>query len=151
MHVRQLLYLFGIWAESLLMPYYFEYDAKNTVLQVRFEEVLTDQALKEYYARASECVPRVAPRAMVTDFTGVTSFDVSAATMHTLASSAPTSTDPNMLRIAIAPALHIFGMIRMFQILGEHSRPSLHVLRSREEALTLLGVRELQFEPLADE
>jgi hypothetical protein len=130
------------------MPYYFEFDARNTVLQIRFEGVLTDQALKEYYVRASERVPRVAPRAVVTDFTGVTSFSVSVATMHTLASSAPTSSDPHMLRIAIAPAPHVFGMVRMFQILGESTRPSMHVVQSRAEALALLGVRDLQFEPL---
>jgi hypothetical protein len=36
----------------------------------------------------------------------------------------------------------------MFQIMGEHSRPLLKVVRTMDEALAALGVKSLHFEPL---
>jgi hypothetical protein len=38
--------------------------------------------------------------------------------------------------------------MRMFQIVGESSRPLLHVVRTVDEALTALGVESPHFEPL---
>lgn len=56
-----------------------------------------------------------------------------------------------MIRINIAPASQIFGMLRMFQILGGDTRPSFYVVRSQEEAPAILPAGDLRFEPLADE
>jgi hypothetical protein len=39
-------------------------------------------------------------------------------------------------------------MARMFEILGEGTRPNLHVVRTLEEAYKVLDVREPQFEPV---
>jgi hypothetical protein len=130
------------------VPYTFEFDAKNRILRARFQGVVTDQMVTDFYARTFDYVARYNARAGITDFAEVTSFDVSSAAVHGLAEQEPAAKNLDFVRIIVAPNPHAFGMARMFQILGERTRPTLHVVQSREEALTLLGVKELQFEPL---
>jgi len=43
-----------------------------------------------------------------------------------------------------------YGLMRMFQISGELSRPLLHVVRTVDEALAALGVKSAHFDPLDD-
>ncbi|MGA7629472.1 MAG: hypothetical protein WCB11_01815 [Terriglobales bacterium] len=43
------------------------------------------------------------------------------------------------------PQIFIYGLARMFQILGEKSRPELQVVRTMEEAYQLLGVEDPEF------
>ena len=51
-------------------------------------------------------------------------------------------------RFIVASKALVFGLARMFQIMGEHSRPLLKVVRTMDEALAALGVQSLHFEPL---
>ena len=48
----------------------------------------------------------------------------------------------------VAPMTTGFGLSRMFQILGEPTRPLLKVVHSMDEALAELGVQYPHFEPL---
>lgn len=57
----------------------------------------------------------------------------------------PDATRP---RIIVAPTTIGFGLARMFQILGESTRPLLTVVRTVDEALAALGVQSPHFEPL---
>jgi hypothetical protein len=51
-------------------------------------------------------------------------------------------------RIIVDATNEAFGLSRMFQILGEESRPLLHVARSLDDALSALGVQSPHFEVL---
>jgi hypothetical protein len=56
--------------------------------------------------------------------------------------------DPSRLVVFVASAPHLFGIARMFEMLGAESRPNLHVVRTAEEAYEVLNVRQPQFEPV---
>ncbi len=126
----------------------FEFDLKNSVLRARFEGLVTDQIITEFYACAGEYVARTLPRATIVDFSAITSFVASSSTMFVLAKSEPALKDPEIIRVIIAPGPRVFGMSRVFEIVGESTRPSLRVVRSLEEAFAVLGVRDPQFEPV---
>jgi hypothetical protein len=130
------------------VPYHFEFDATNRILGCRFDGRVTDEALKECYRLAAEYVAETDPRAAVIDLSAVTSFEVSPETIHELAKSAPVVPDPGRPRCIVAPSPTIFGMMRMFEIEGEVTRPNLHVVRTPDEAWAILGVQGSQFKPL---
>lgn len=46
------------------------------------------------------------------------------------------------------PQIFIYGLARMFQILGEKNRPELQVVRTLDEAYTMLGVEFPDFHPV---
>jgi hypothetical protein len=69
-------------------------------------------------------------------------------TIYELAATKPIMRDPSRLVVFVAPTPHIYGMARMFEILGEATRPNLHVVRTLEEAYKVLNVQEPQFEPI---
>ena len=50
----------------------------------------------------------------------------------------------------VAPSDIAFGMSRMYQLAGGKTRSALKVVRSREEALADLGVRNAVFEPVTE-
>ncbi len=130
------------------MPYHFEFDTANRVLLGRIEGAVTDQLIKDFYSASKEYVARMDPRAAVTDFLTVTSFDVAPETVRHLASLPPVVSDPNRPRFIVADTPQIFGLARMFELQGQDTRPSLHVVRTMKEVCVILGVPELKFEPL---
>jgi len=133
---------------SAHMSYQFEFDSKNRVLRVTFDGLVTDQIITEFYACAGEYVARTMPRATIADFSGITAFVAAPSTLFILAKSAPIMKDPEIIRIIIAPGQHVFGMSRMFQMVGESTRPSLRVVRSQEEAFVMLSLQDTQFNPV---
>ena len=130
------------------MPYRIVYDPTNRILRARFEGRVTDDELKEVYRLGQAQAARIDPRAGITDFSDVTTLAFSSETIHELAASTPIMRDPRRPVVFVAPTPHIFGMARMFEMLGAETRPNLHVVRTLEEAYELLGVREPQFEPI---
>ena len=130
------------------MPYQIVYDPTNRILRARFEGCVTEDELKEVYRLGQAQVPRIDPHAGITDFSDVTTLAFSPETIYELATSTPIMPDPSRPVVFVAPTPHIFGMARMFEILGGETRPNLHVVRSLEEAYAVLDVREPQFEPI---
>jgi len=128
------------------IAYHFEFDPKNRVLRGRFEWLVTDQIITEFYARIAGYVARILPRAAIVDFSAVTSVRASSSTMLILAKSEPIMKEPKTIMIVIAPGEQSFGMSRMFQMLGESTRPSLRLVRSQEEAFAMLGIQDARFE-----
>ena len=133
------------------MPYLFDFDAGNRILRVRYIGPIGDELIKQCYKATPSAVVRTNPRAMIIDLTEVTSFDVSTYTIHDLAGYKPTVKDPAVPRIIVAPTAYLFGMSRMFQILGGSTRPMLQVLKSADEAYAELGVQGPTFHPLPAE
>jgi hypothetical protein len=54
----------------------------------------------------------------------------------------------NRPRILVVPDTVGFGLARMFQIMGESTRPLLEVVHTMDEALSGLGVKSPHFELL---
>ncbi len=133
------------------MAYDFEMDATNGVLLVRFSGDVSEQRIGPFYSEASAQIERIHPRAAIFDFTGVTSFDVSSASIRSLAEASPLIPDAACRRVVVAPAKHIFAMSRMFQILAGRSWPVFAVVRSMVEALAAVELDHPDFKPLAPE
>lgn len=133
------------------MAYDFELDATHRVLLFRFTGEVSEQRIGRFYNEAGAQIERIHPRAAIFDFTAVTSFDVSSGSVRSLAEASPLILDVACPRVVVAPATHIFGMARMFQILGGSSRPSFTVVHSMAEALAVIGLAPPDFKPLATE
>lgn len=130
------------------MTYQFDFDSTNRILWGRLQGCVTDEVLKEYYRAAAGYAAQIDPLSGVTDFSAVTSFEVSPQTVRELARSTPVIPNPSRVRVIIAPVDHVFGIARLFQIVGEKTRPNNHVVRTLTDAWAVLGVRDLKFEPL---
>jgi hypothetical protein len=130
------------------MPYHIDFDSTNKILRGRFDDCVTDEILEEFYRVATEYVARMDPRSGLTDFSDVTSFTVSAQSVRKLARSEPAMPDSSRIRVVVAPPDHIYGIARLFQLAGEHTRPNLHVVRTLKEAWAILGVQKPRFEQI---
>lgn len=133
------------------MAYVFELDAIHRMLLFRFSGDVSEQRIGQFYGEAGAQIERIHPRAAIFDFTAVTSFNVSSASVRSLAEASPLIPDVACPRVVVAPAQHIFAMSRMFQIWGESSRPSFTVVHSMGEALAVIGLDSADFRPLTTE
>lgn len=129
------------------MGFVLEFDAESRILRVTLEGRLTDTILLASYEAAAGYVASHPPCRGIVDFSGVTNFEVSSAGMRQLATSAPAFPTASM-RVLVAPSDFLFGMMRMFQILGEKTRPNLHVVHTIDEAYRLLQVESPEFGPV---
>ena len=130
------------------MPYQVEFDSTNQILRACFKGRVTDEELKAFYQHATEIASHINPRAGITDFSAVTSFEVSPNTIRGLAKLPPALPDPAKPRVIVAPIPHVFGMASMFGIEGQETRPNHHVVRTMREACAILGVQEPHFEAI---
>lgn len=127
-------------SEETLKAYDFEFDPAKRILRCTFRGRVTDEDLTNFYRMAAKHVSSLDPDAGVTDFSAVTSFEVTSQTIRALAMSAPAMPQASRPRIILAASAHIFGMARMFEFEGEATRPNLHVVRTLEEAWIILGI-----------
>ena len=132
---------------GVFVPYQFDFDQANQIARGRFEGRITDEDLRNYYSDAEKYVALTKPRGGLLDFSAASSFEATPATIQHLAALTPVLANPSLPRVLVAPAPLIFGMLRMFEMLGDRTRPSLHVVRTEQEAWAILGVREPQFGP----
>jgi hypothetical protein len=131
------------------MDFRFEIDRGNKILLVRVEGRLTDEVLAEIYRAVRTHSSALDIVAGIVDFSSVTDWALSSVFLQELAKREPAMADSARRRlILVAPAAVGFGLARMFQMLGESTRPLLEVMRTREEALAALGAPSAQFEAL---
>lgn len=130
------------------MPYSFDFDLTNGILRCRLSGRVTDEVLKDFFRIGAQHAIRTHPIAGVVDLSEATSFEVSPQLIEKLAKSTPVLPNPNLRRIVIAPSPEVYGMMRMFEIAGETTRPGIHVVRIEQEAWAILSVAEPRFLPL---
>jgi hypothetical protein len=126
------------------MPYHFEFDHEHRILMVVAEGDLRDSDLAEAYDDTKKHLISLNPSAGISDLSGVTCLSVSADGVRRAAEKPSPYKDP-MPRFLIAPHDHLFGLSRMYQIVGGETRAGVQV-RSREEAFAALGVQNPRFE-----
>ena len=131
------------------MGYRFEFDAVNHILLLRVDGRLTDELLTECYEAIRVRSLATDARVGIFDFTSASDFPVSTELIRRLAKLEPAMPEANMRpRVLVAPQIHAYGLIRMFQIVAEDTRPLLHVAHTLDDALQSLGVQSSQFEPI---
>ena len=126
----------------------FEFDAKNGILLCRFQGKATDDSFKDFFRVGAEYAVRTRPSAGIVDLSGVTAFMVSTQTIHELAKWPPVLRSSDLRRVVIAPSPETYGLMRMFEMEGEATRPNIHVVRTEQEAWAILAVRNPQFKSL---
>ena len=132
-----------------LVAFRFEFDSVNKILLARFEGQLSNQSAVEYHDALGRNWRATNAQAGIWDLSGVTDFAVAADFLRGLAKRKPIT--PGLTdypRFIVVPETAGYGLMRMFQIAGESERPLLHVVRTIDEALTALGIRSPDFEPL---
>lgn len=122
------------------MAYRFDFDPVHGILRTRFEGVVTDEELVEFYREAVEQVALTNPARGLIDFSACTRLEASVGTVRMLARTPPAMPQPERPRVIVAPGDRTFGMARIFEIEGEITRPNTHVVRTVGEALSILGV-----------
>ncbi len=128
----------------------FEFDPVNSVLLARLQGRLTESLLSEYSAAIRKYAVQTDARAGIFDFSFITDVNVSSDFIRDLARGAPSFPDAmRRPRIIVAPEKHVFGLSRMFQIMGEDTRPLLQVVHTMEEAFRELNIKAAHFQPLA--
>jgi hypothetical protein len=130
------------------MGFSLEFDAKHNVLRVTLEGIATDSTFPEAYAAVSGFMATHPPCNGIVDITAVTKLDVSSEALRQLAAK-PSAFPSGHLSVFVAPKDFAYGMARMFQMLGERTRPNLRVVRTLDEAYRLLGMETPEFGPLS--
>jgi len=92
-------------------------------------------------------VNKLNPSAGISDLSTVTTFNVAGDTMRE-AALRPAPYPEQTLRFIVAPRDDLFGMARMYEIVGDRTPAQLQVVRSREKALAALGAQNPKFERL---
>src|SRR5208282_1001950 len=122
--------------------FHFEFDAVNKILLTRVEGRLTDESAAEFYEAVRKYSTMTDARAGIVDFSSVTEFALSAESIRQMAGREPAMPDANKRpRFIVVPSTLGFGLARMFQMVGERTRPLLKVVHSMDEALVVLGVQ----------
>lgn len=132
------------------MGFFMEFDARNNILRLTLEGRVTDAILLDAYATAARYVASHVPCRGIGDVTQATTFEVSATTVRKLALSAPVI-PAGYTRVFVAPQDSVYGMVRMFQTLGESTRPDFHAVRTMDEAYRLLRLESPEFSPVSEE
>ena len=111
---------------------------------------MTDEDLVGFYRTAVLLAGSLDPLTGIVDFSSVTDFGVTSSKMRELAAFPPVMPQQDRVRVIVAPSDDVFGMVRIFEIEGEATRPSLHVVRSAAEAWTIIGIQEPEFSSISE-
>ena len=125
----------------------FEFDSVNNILRYSWDGNLTDESLLKGDATGRRLLAAKPPCKGIQDFSRVTRIDASSETIKKIA-SLPPAYGPGQAVVFVAPGDVVYGLSRMFVMVGERSRPYAHVVRTMEEAYRLLKVESPQFDPI---
>jgi hypothetical protein len=125
-----------------------DFDVKNNVLRVTVEGRVTDAIMLDAYTTVARYVASRPPCRGIIDVTPVTKFDVSSSAIRQMAESSP-AFPTAYVRVFVASTSFVYGMARMFQMLGEKTRPNLHIVRTLDEAYLLLQLESPEFSPVS--
>jgi hypothetical protein len=126
---------------------HFKFDATHRVLLLRVEGQFTEEVVRSNQASIRKYSTATGARAAIFDLSGVSEFVLSKKFIHSLAREEPSMPASHPL-VIVAPSTHGFGLSRMFQSLGDQTRPLLQVVRTMDEALSVFGIPSPHFEPL---
>jgi hypothetical protein len=125
-----------------------DFDQLNNILRLTVKGPLTDASLCYGYEKVSRYAASNSPSSGIIDFSGVTEAEVSSDTVRKLAKLSP-AFPTGCREIVVAPKLHLYGLSRMFQMIGEETRSDLHIVHTMDEAYKLLCVHSPEFVPIS--
>jgi hypothetical protein len=133
------------------VAFVYDFDPIYQILRSTFSGHVSDETLLDHQRVGALLVASLDPRFAIIDLSASDPFAVTVAGVRALAKLPPPMPKRDRPRVVIAPSDHMFGMARIFEIEGETTRPSLHVVRSVRDAWAILGVemKEAKFEPIS--
>ena len=123
------------------MPVKVEVDRIRKLVLTFYSGEVTDSDVKQQIADINRHAPYDPDYRVITDFTQVTQFEISAEQIRDVASTASPLSKAS--RVMVAPSDIAYGTSRMFQALATHTRPNITVVRTLAEAYDVLGVESL--------
>jgi hypothetical protein len=122
------------------------FDAEHKVLLARFDGTVTAETVMAMVATARRFAERQGPGPAIADFTAVERFDVDPDFIRSLAQAPPVMVGHK--RVLVAPADEIFGSLRMFEMHQSAGGDEPLVVRSLDRAYEVLGIKDLDFQPI---
>ena len=129
------------------VPYHFEFDFEHKILLTVMEGEIQGPEIETIGQDMRARIARMQPAAGISDLTGVTNFNVPGEIMRSAALQPPPFL-PETPRFIVAPTDFLYGMSRMYELAADRPQGILQVVRTREEALSALGISNPKFEPL---
>ncbi|MFZ0212196.1 MAG: hypothetical protein WAL55_05770 [Candidatus Acidiferrales bacterium] len=128
-----------------------DFDPVHQILRSTFVGKVNDEDLMNHQRMGGLLVESLDPLAAIIDLSGAKPFEATPGGMRHLAKLPPPMPRMDRPRVVVAPTDHVLGLVRIFQIVGEETRPSLHVVRAMSEAWQIIGVdgAQARFEPVA--
>ena len=133
------------------MSYHFEFETQHRILRACLEGVIGDEEVHRFRAEMAGLVAEGRPSGCIVDLSDMQKYDISSASIRVLGKSSPAVPGITIPVIVVAPAAHMFGLTRMFQITSEETRPWLRVVKSCDEAYKSLRVTAPRFVPLPED
>ena len=130
------------------MPYRFEFDPLNKILLLGVEGRLTEELFSEFYRDGQKHWAAHHAKMSILDYTLVTKVAVSTDFLRRFAHGEPAGDVSTRPRVIVAPTPLLFGLSRMFQMMGEGTRPLLQTVHTLDEAFAALGVQSPRFDLL---
>lgn len=129
------------------MPHHFEFDSEHKILRMVLEGDMEAEEFLGLHSEIRAQVGRLHPLAGIADCASIENFNVTSQTLRTAAlQGSPYS--PTTPRYIVAPSDHLFGLARMYELVGDAGKGKLEVVRTLEQALADLGVVDARFERL---
>ncbi len=129
------------------MPHRFEFDFQHKILLTIMEGEIEGAEIQTIDEDMRARIVRMQPAVGISDLTGVTNFNVPGEIMRSAALRRPPF-PPETPRFIVAPTDVLYGMSRMYELVADRPHGKLQVVRTREEALSTLGIPNPKFEPI---
>ena len=130
-------------APPTLAAFRAESNHRPRTMLVRVAGKLTDESLATLYLTSQAYS---AASFSIVDFSAVTDFAVSCDFIKRLADRKAAMADTGSLFFIVAPQPYVYGLCRMFQILGEGTSPLLQIVHTLDEAFVAMGIKPPHFE-----
>ena len=122
-----------------------QFDRKHHVLLVTYGKVATPASALTAYDSVERFVSSEGPCSVLADLSTIENVDVPGAFVRSLAWM-PTVIPPGLQRVIVAPRGDVYGLSRMFQLYRDKMSSDVHVVRTLDEAYSLLGLESPEFE-----
>jgi hypothetical protein len=120
------------------MPVEVAVDRNNKFVITTYSGEVSDADVARQISEILRHAPYGADYRAITDFTGVTQFNISADKIRSVADTE--SPLAGAKRVMVAPSDVAYGTSRMFQTLASDTRPNIVVVRTLDEAYATLGI-----------
>jgi hypothetical protein len=122
-----------------------QFDRKHHVLLITYGKVATPASALTAYDSVKRFVSSEGPCSVLADLSTIENVDVPGDFVRSLAWM-PTVIPPGLQRVVVAPRGDVYGLSRMFQLYRDKTSSDIHVVRTLEEAYSLLGLESPEFE-----